>query len=112
VIVSDDVRRLITAPTTLDIPTMKGKARLLTLPRAIANADSNAAVTALANPVTKNFSGWRTLLRGEKVTSTNAVINGAKKMMIPRILDIMSNPSSTTILLLTSPHIQIGCCGY
>ena len=49
-IVSDDVRRLITAPTTLDIPTMKGKARLLTLPRAIANADSNAAVTALANP--------------------------------------------------------------
>src|SRR5262245_18039658 len=83
---------------------MKRKARLLTLPRAIANADSNAAVTALANPVTKNFSGWRTLLRGEKVTSTNAVINGAKKMMIPRILDIMSNPSSTQILLLTSPH--------
>src|SRR5262245_41859439 len=81
---------------------MKVKARLLTVPRAIANADGIAAVTALANPVTKNFSGWRTVLRGEKVTSTNAVINGAKKMMIPRILDIMSNPSSTTILLLAS----------
>ena len=41
---------------------------------------------------------------GVKVTTTNGVMNGAKKMMIPRILDILSNPSSTTILLLTSPH--------
>jgi hypothetical protein len=42
---SDDVRKLIADPTTVDTATMKRDARLLTVPRATAKAESNAAIT-------------------------------------------------------------------
>jgi hypothetical protein len=74
---------------------MKTDARPLTVPRAIATTESKAAMTPLTNPITKNLTGWRSRLRGESVTSTNAVIhgkNGKKNIAIPSSSSVIKSP--------------------
>jgi hypothetical protein len=85
-IVSAELKRLIKAPTTIDIPTIIRTARLLIVPRNIAEIEKRAAIAPLANPIANNRVGWRSCLSGEKETSTNAVMPGAKKMPIPIIV--------------------------
>jgi len=57
VIVSDENKRLIKAPPTVDMPTMKKTARLVIVPRNIDITEKKAPTTPLTIPTAKNFMG-------------------------------------------------------
>jgi hypothetical protein len=72
-------KRLIKAPTAIDIPMIMRTALLLTMPRDISKIEKKAPTAPLANPITINLAGWRSCLSGEKVASANAAMDGPKK---------------------------------